>query len=158
MLSLNDLLVQNLQQVLTSLQYVLINFLRMPTRHIIMPKIYYNHNVFDSHFLQLGQKFLTTAFLIAIVIALHNTILRHARVKTFLAGLRVVVVHILPAEPVSNNICLGVPDFLPSCYKIHDHINVHLVADSSGKGLVSDLLMMNLFTKADGVNHTFHLV
>lgn len=51
----------------------------------MVPQVYDDHDVLDAHLLQLREQLLTTAFLVAIVVALEDAALRNVGVQTLLA-------------------------------------------------------------------------
>ena len=67
------------------------------------------------------------------------------------------LIPLLLTDSVRNYACLGFSYLLPSSDEIHNQIDMHLMADGCGEGLISYLLLMYLFPKTDWINHAFHL-
>ena len=116
-----------------------------------MPDVNNDKYVFYSHLLKLSEQFFTAAFLISIIISLHDLI--SAWIK---AGVTLILV-LGTAQPISDYTSLCVSYLLSPCNKTHDKINMDLLTNCSGERLVGDSFLLWLFSKTDWVNHALHL-
>ena len=78
MLGFQDFLMKDLQEILTSLQHVLVDILRVPSGHAMVPKVDDYEYVLHSHLLKECEQLLPTPFFIAIIVTFHEAILGKA--------------------------------------------------------------------------------
>ena len=149
--SFEDFLMKNGKEIFTPFQYILINILSMLSGHALVPDIYDDENILNAHFLKLCQQFFTATFLITVIISFHQRVWILG-VHTLLA----LVTHF--AQSVCDNACFDLTNFVPSGYEAHHEVNVHLITNSSRKGLISNSLFKWLFAETDWVYHTLHFL
>ena len=129
----------------------------MCSRHTVVPKVDNYQDIFNSHLLKLWEQLFSAAFFVSIIIALNDSISRHAGVQTSLTlTLALSMIALLLTQPVGNNTCLGFPDLLSSGNEVHDKVHMHLFTDCCGECLVRNTLLYWLFSETDWVYNTFH--
>ena len=64
-------LMQNRKEIFTPFQNILVNILGMLSWHTLVPDVYDDKNVLNTHFLKLRQQLFTTTFFVTIIISFH---------------------------------------------------------------------------------------
>jgi hypothetical protein len=163
LLCLENSLMQNLKEVLASLQDVLVYLLRVRAWHPLVPQVDDDQDVLDAHLLELQEQLLTASLLVAIVkpfgdAFIFNSLQTLPAVRVVDTHLRVAAVFLSTADPVRHDARFGLLDLLPPLDEVHDHVNMHFLADGCGESLVSYFVLDDLLPETDRVDDTFHLI
>lgn len=127
--------------------------------HSLMPNIDNDEDVFDSHSLQEGEKFLTASFFITVIVALGDIGRLFAITKLVLFVVIFGIIWTIGSwgNSISYNaaFCLGDASF--ASHIIEHQVHMGLITDCCWKGLKLGTSRCLLFSKTYRIEYTLHL-